>query len=110
MDSEKIMDAIRELRKSAEMSQTTLAVTLGISLPTIQRYEGQKAPQPEALAQFYRFAIDNGRLDLALFFRDAALDRLSLDFVEMVKDDRQQQKEKATKQGGIASGEARKRA
>lgn len=77
---EEIRAAVRNLRDSLELTQTQFAQELGMSLPTIQRWEGVVPPAGEALVALAQLAERYGKGDLhnlflATFAKEAGLDR-----------------------------------
>lgn len=73
---QKLMESVRGLRKTLDLSQTDFGIRLGKSLPTIQRWENTRPPAGTALAQLERLAADNGLEDLAAEFRAALASEL----------------------------------
>ena len=83
-----LQEAMRELRRELDISQTELGERLGLSLPTVSRYEnGHYEPEPIALVGLYEMAKKAKRDDLAgVFLRGGkkefvVLDRRARDLV-----------------------------
>jgi transcriptional regulator with XRE-family HTH domain len=85
-DAKKIMDAVRELRQVTGMSQISFAVRLGISYPSVQRYEQVAAPKGESLAKLYYLSREYGQGRLAGLFKDAALEGVSSDLIRLIRE------------------------
>ena len=64
-----VQAAIVDLRLYAGMSQARFAVTLGVSVPTVVRYEHTHVPTGPILARLETMAKHRSRLDLARVFR-----------------------------------------
>lgn len=71
ISSEKVQDAVRELRKHLKMNQRKFGDEIGKSTPTVQRYEGKVPPVGEALAELVILADQSGRPDIAEIFRES---------------------------------------
>jgi transcriptional regulator with XRE-family HTH domain len=69
-------EQIRDLRKAVTLTQQQLAVSLGLAVSSVARYESGTKPEPKVLVGLSRLAARAGRLDLATVFWDAALDEL----------------------------------
>jgi hypothetical protein len=74
-----LSEAVLSLREDAEASQRDFARMLGVSLFSLQKYEGGRSLEPEArlLVALMVRALERSRSDLAAFFEGqliAALD------------------------------------
>jgi transcriptional regulator with XRE-family HTH domain len=77
MRESELMQAISYLREHLGLTQAQLALKLGKSYASIQRYEQVKPPPADVLVQLMDIAISAGRQDLAGRFREAILAGLS---------------------------------
>lgn len=90
MQSEKVREAVRSLRRSIKtpdgdpISQTEFGRLIGKSLNTIQRYEGLVAPKGVVLWDLRALAAEHGQLELAKLFEDAGLDDGDRDWLPSV--------------------------
>jgi transcriptional regulator with XRE-family HTH domain len=70
-DLNEIAAAIRELRRSAKLTQTRFASQLRLSPATIYRYEAGARPDLSSLEALFRFAERSGEVAIANAFRKA---------------------------------------
>src|SRR5262245_30211499 len=64
----KLSDALRELRRRLELSQTAMSQKLGVTLLTVQHWETQRAPGGIILARLIHIAKKEKHADLADIF------------------------------------------
>ena len=70
-----LMHAVRMLREHMRLGQVEFATLVGVSYPSIQRWERQHAPtEDERLAKFARLSRSVGRADLAEIFMQAIIE------------------------------------
>lgn len=68
---QKTRDAVRSLRNRLELTQTQFAALMGVSYPSVQRYEQLVPPKGHKLARFRDLAISKGFEDLGEVFHSA---------------------------------------
>ena len=57
----KFGDAVKFVRMKLGLSQTELAKAIGVSLPTVSRWENEgREPQMKTLGRFYEFCREKG--------------------------------------------------
>jgi transcriptional regulator with XRE-family HTH domain len=71
VNDEKIRQAVKQLRSALGMTQSELAIRVGRSLATIQRWEGVVSPKGQALVQLISLAGAGGQRELVPLFQDA---------------------------------------
>jgi transcriptional regulator with XRE-family HTH domain len=75
-DREKIMEAVRELRRHTGLTQTLFADRIGVSMSSLQGYEAVRPPKGKRLGALATLAQREGRADLAEIFQAALAEYL----------------------------------
>jgi transcriptional regulator with XRE-family HTH domain len=71
-----VSKAVRELRQTLHESQQAFAYRMQTAVRTIARYETVRPPRGSVLAQLEGIALETGRADLAVVFRQALTQEL----------------------------------
>jgi len=71
-----LVASVRKLRKALGDTQPQFAVRLGLSVPTVVRYERNRRPRGKALVVLEQAAAANGLEEFARIFRNALTDEL----------------------------------
>ena len=77
-------EAVAVLREQLDLTQPEFAARLGVSLPSIQRYERIAGPTGRALVDLVVIARGVGRDDLADLFRAALIEELGPDVIDVL--------------------------
>lgn len=79
------MQAIKDLREALGMSQNQFAVKIKKSYQSVQRYEQTKAPTGKELVPFLELARECKRYDLAIIFKQAAIDSVPEEVMRLIR-------------------------
>jgi transcriptional regulator with XRE-family HTH domain len=87
MDEKNIRDAVKSLREESGLSQTSLAIKLGRSTSSIQRYENITPPKRAELAKYVHFARECGKPDVARELKAIALEGIPQELIDLIRED-----------------------
>ena len=106
---EQISAAIVKLREAMGMSQVTFAVhVLKKGYSTLQRWEQSAVPPASELVKLVHVAREHGQADIAEVLKQAAIDTVPSELVELIREKDPDGRGKTEEAGGKSAGNQRK--